>query len=72
MQMSFFRYFKVPNKGPFVSTDGRTDGQRDEEHSYNPLPLRKSDKNGIFDIVTSCFLFDKYIFLRKYFRMSCN
>ena len=32
----------------------------------------KSVKNGIFDVVTSCFEFDMLIyFLRKYFLMPC-
>ena len=33
-----YRYFKVPNKGPFVSRDGRTDGQA---QSNMPLQLFK-------------------------------
>ena len=31
----------------------------------------KRDKNGIFDVVTSCSIVDKYIFLEEYFLMSC-
>ena len=31
----------------------------------------KSDKNGIFDVVTSYSIFDKYIFFEEYFKMSC-
>ena len=27
----------------------------------------KSDKNGVFDVVTSCSLFDKYMFLKNTF-----
>ena len=30
----------------------------------------KSDKNGIFDVVTSCSIFDN-IFFEEYFLMSC-
>ena len=27
----------------------------------------KSDKNGIFDVVTSCFIFEKYVFSKNTF-----
>ena len=36
------------------------------------LSRGKSDKNGIFDVVTSCSIFDKYTdFFEEYFLMSC-
>ena len=38
--------------------------------SRHTFPRQKSDKNGAFDVMTSCSIFDRYIFFKEYFLMS--